>query len=166
MWTILKLLGMIQPNYWGGYIPLSPLVSAPLPLKTCCSEEIRRLLKTGPGIDIYDIAERLGNAYLRTQTGAIAVSRFKCTGIYPLNRNIFTDADFAEDEQSHVQVLGTSNNVKQSQDTNETSELLEAYLTPMISLEFMQTNLSLMRLQLILPCQISKLFTLFSASST
>ena len=34
MKTILKLLGGIQSNYWGGYIPLSPRVSAPLaPLK-------------------------------------------------------------------------------------------------------------------------------------
>ena len=30
MWTILKLLGEIQPNYWGGYILPPPLVSAPL----------------------------------------------------------------------------------------------------------------------------------------
>ena len=30
MWTILKLLGGIQPNYWGGYIPPFPLVSEPL----------------------------------------------------------------------------------------------------------------------------------------
>ena len=96
------------------------------PLKTYYSEEIRRLLKTGVGINIHDIAESLGNANRRTQTGAIAVNDFKCTGIYPLNRNIFTDADFAEEEQRHVQVLDTSNNVEQSQDTNETSELLEA----------------------------------------
>ena len=58
------------------------------------------------------------------------MSGFKCTRIYPLNRNIFTDADFAEEEQRHVQVLGTSNNVEQSQDTNETSELLEAVSNP------------------------------------
>ena len=100
------------------------------PLKTYYSEEIRRLLKTGAGIGIKDIAERLGNAYLRTQTGAIAVSGFKCTGIYPLNRNIFTDAGFTEKEQRHVQVLDTSNNVEQSQDTSETSELLEAVSNP------------------------------------
>ena len=87
-------------------------------------------MKTGAGIDIKDIAERLGNVYLRNQTGAIAVSGFKCTGIYPLNCNKFTDADFAEKEQGHVQVLDTSNNVEQSQDINETSELLEAVSDP------------------------------------
>ena len=30
MWTILKLLGGIQPNYWGDISPHPPLVSAPL----------------------------------------------------------------------------------------------------------------------------------------
>ena len=100
------------------------------PLKTYYSKEIRRLLKTGAGINTYDIAERLGNAYLRTHTGVIAMSGFKCTGIYPLNRNIITDADFAEEEQRHVQVLDTSNNAKQSQDTNKTSESLEAVPNP------------------------------------
>ena len=37
------------------------------PLKTHDSEEIRRLLKTGAGIDIFGIAEKLGNASLRTK---------------------------------------------------------------------------------------------------
>ena len=35
MWTILKLLGGIQPNYWGGiYPPIPPFVSAPLIAET------------------------------------------------------------------------------------------------------------------------------------
>ena len=54
------------------------------------------------------------------------MSGVKCSGIYPLNRNIFTNADYAKEEQRHVQVLDTSNNVEQSQDTNKTSKLLEA----------------------------------------
>ena len=32
-WTILKLLGGIQPNYWGDISPHSPLFSAPLSLR-------------------------------------------------------------------------------------------------------------------------------------
>ena len=46
--------------------------------------------------------------------------------IFPPNRNIFTDVVFAEEEQRHVQVLDTSNNVEQSKDRNETSEFIEA----------------------------------------
>ena len=82
------------------------------PLKTYYSEEIRRLLKTGVGINIHDIAESFGNANLRTQTRAIAVSDFKCTGIYPLNRYIFTAvADLGKSND-----LGKNNHQPKSND--------------------------------------------------
>ena len=35
MWTILKLLGGIQPNYWGDIFPHPPLVSALLIKRVC-----------------------------------------------------------------------------------------------------------------------------------
>ena len=42
------------------------------PLKIYYSEKIRRLLKAEAKIDIYNIAERLDNAYLSTQTIGVA----------------------------------------------------------------------------------------------
>lgn len=42
----------------------------------------------------YDVVELFGRAYIKCQPAEIVANGFKIGGIYPFNRNIFTEADY------------------------------------------------------------------------
>jgi hypothetical protein len=49
----------------------------------------------GKGITEYHIASLFSDPYLEAATVGIAVSRFRSTGIYPIDRTVFTDVDYS-----------------------------------------------------------------------
>jgi len=66
------------------------------PLKTFCSQEIEKWLRSRPGrvVTIYQIGELFSNACKRARTGEIAANGFRATGLFPCDKNFFRPYDF------------------------------------------------------------------------
>lgn len=80
---------------------LQPLdVSFMAPLSKFYSQEVKTWLRNNPGrvVTQYQIAALFGLAYNKAATIQTAVSGFRKTGIYPHDRNVFDEVDFAPAE--------------------------------------------------------------------
>ena len=73
--------------------------------KTYFAQEIENWLAMHPfrAVTVYQVAELVGKAYVRSATMEVAMKGFKATGILPYNPNIFTDAHFLQHQQSVTQ---------------------------------------------------------------
>lgn len=77
---------------------LQPLdVAVFKPLELYYTEANEKWLRCHPGLTVsqYQVAQLLGDAYARAAVMANAMSGFRKSGIWPVDRNVFSDADFA-----------------------------------------------------------------------
>jgi hypothetical protein len=84
---------------------LQPLdVSFMRPLSTFYTQEVERWLREHPGrcVTIYQVAALFTEAYLKSATALNARNGFRKTGIFPLNRDIFQDHEFAPADATDV----------------------------------------------------------------
>ncbi|CAF4919936.1 unnamed protein product [Pieris macdunnoughi] len=76
------------------------------PLKKYLTEETRKRMQPR-AVTHFDIAGLFGLAYIRAQRAELAISGFRATGIYPVNRHVYEDHDFIDEDLPEVE--GPSN---------------------------------------------------------
>lgn len=77
------------------------------PFNTFYVQSIERFLRNNPGrvVTQYQVSRLLGEAYLKAAIPTIAINGFKKCGIVPINRDMFTEADFVAAETTEVSVV-------------------------------------------------------------
>lgn len=75
----------------------------------------------------YDVAELLNKAFMKVATMEKAVSGFRTTGIFPLNPDKFTDADFEPSHHVGQLTVEATREVKISSRQDGTATLLDNY---------------------------------------
>lgn len=76
-------------------------------LKVMYSEGIRHrlLVCSKRPVSVYDVMEFYGKAYIKCQKAEIATNGFRVTGIYPIDRNIFSKFDYIDEANTKHSVI-------------------------------------------------------------
>lgn len=84
------------------------------PFKDAYNQRCDIWMRTNAGSRItdYDIAGLVNEAFIKVARLDIAASGFKCTGIYPFDRNVFSDLDYLAADMTNIpqEEPGTSSN--------------------------------------------------------
>lgn len=86
---------------------LQPLdVAFMKPLSKYYEDEVRKWLRCNPGkvVTLFQIASLFGTAYVQASTMITAVNGFRKTGIWPVDMNVFNDADFLPSVTTDIQL--------------------------------------------------------------
>ncbi|XP_065684444.1 uncharacterized protein LOC136096852 [Hydra vulgaris] len=87
---------------------MQPLdISFMKPLSTFYDHNLRKWLRTNPGrvVTQFQIASLFGASYLDAATMTNAINGFKKAGIWPVDRSVFTDADFIAAEVTDMSII-------------------------------------------------------------
>ena len=103
---------------------MQPLdVSFMKPFSTFYTQEVEKWLRNNhPRIlTMHQVPQLVGKAYQRVASNAVAASGFRKTGIFPCNRQIFSEIDFAAAKASDVPLPSNENEAGTSSDKHITT---------------------------------------------
>lgn len=110
------------------------------PLELYYTEANEKWLRSHPGLALqqYQVAQFLGEAYPRAAVMANAMNGFRKTGIWPVDRNVFSDVDFAP---APADVLTRSDHSEDESDSDDSyDEPLARYVAPLNRTVFESTS--------------------------
>lgn len=130
------------------------------PLKTYYSQAIETWLKQHPGRPVthYQVAALLGEAYNKAATVSNAAGGFKCSGLFPCDRNIFQDFEYCQVSSSDQEEHANGENVGETPSPSPTptpsplptpsptpsapvsSPILPEHISPVPVITFQSTN--------------------------
>lgn len=80
-------------------------VSFMKPLSIYYDDEVRKWLRTNPGriVTFYQLSALFSAAFIRAATMSTAINGFKKTGVWPVDPNVFSDADFLPSATTEIE---------------------------------------------------------------
>lgn len=95
----------VPPHSTGKLQPLDVAIFRPFKIAYNAAVDSWLMRNAGKTFSIYEVAQSIKEAHLKSMTPANICSAFECTGIYPFNKDIFTDLDFAPSEVTNRENL-------------------------------------------------------------
>lgn len=86
------------PHSTGKLQPLDVAIFRPFKIAYNAAVDSWLMRNAGKTFSIYEVAQSIKEAHLKSMTPANICKAFECTGIFPFNRDIFTEFDFAPSE--------------------------------------------------------------------
>ncbi|KAJ8886439.1 hypothetical protein PR048_012650 [Dryococelus australis] len=82
-------------------------------LKTYYNEEVHTWLRhSSILLTPFDVVELFGCTYLKVRSTAFTVNSFKATGLYPVDRNIFSSHDFLVSDERSEHAIATPEEIQ------------------------------------------------------
>lgn len=106
------------------------------PFKKLINQEMDSWIKSNPGkrFTIYDLSSVTSNALVNAATPKNIVNGFSVSGVWPFNRNVFNDDEYAPSTVTNI-VLDSTDNMEPNEISDNTETVITNIITETLSQE-------------------------------